>query len=973
MKIVPGLHPLCRRRTVLSPFLGACWLFSVRKTPPPVDSTSSESIWQMFAGDYHNVFVASQYFLSFLLCSFLVSVANVQSHLAAAVPPADQILLLGPPYKVPKDSTLQSEDVLQSLRIGDAEDDPIVEEPVTTTKQSSGDSGQSSDDAASASSAASTPIHNNILSTTERSGARRLFLFSKQALSQSAPEPPVCSLEPKTLQLPSHAPGQSPLEMSFSSAQPPPGSSPPGSMPPLHQALTAYERQFMLSLGQGRVLADGADMRLRACRQCVQEQAIMARALRAAVSNLSDHFNGAARTRSQFTNTFQVVTAKHASLLQRFESILTSLQSIPLHPALVGKARASGRVMETLLDTVPVEPERAWAAQCQTSHQRLMALFEELDNTFASLGTPAQRDEEARKDLAAEHEIQTAWVQLTTGEVGQILDAQSQRLERLTQDHRQVVDLILRAVGNRDGQHQLQQFDPPSQQEQQPADPANVQNAFGPLQEMSQASKDIVPTMIQDDGKLAQFMESVASGKTRAMKHMQQRLREVSIAQSSIQRVLSSVAVLKDALQQQTENMTHLEHVEQLSDSYKHFLSELRRRRAYGLAVMSSSSAMMERLASMRSDEVKSREKFLRGPGRHLMPPFFEMFAPTLATPPPLFTPQLPSMVELDTMPDVGPQEGSTSTSATQQENDDATMMPVSTTGDQGVVSTSASTLTAESGGRGPSKHDIIAEVSKMTVDDSKNDASEAGSRPAEVQQRADQQQQDHLIVSADDGNDLILGDGDGDPSRRAAEDAERKTLAYENAVLRQALERMGGKPPKAYLDEAAAESPTTATAASDATKGVVEALRKELAEANAAAESAQIKADALEKKEAQRNLTSKDGKIDDRISHSSFSVGDVGLFMPTGRGSGGKRTYLAFHTNCPHRYLSTDNISGSPDFVLGRIVYQEDLIAGEVGTDANPYGLHVGTKFWVLTVEVLNPNLASASANTSSEEPGRP
>ena len=852
-----------------------------------------------------------------------------------------------------------------------------MEETVTTTKHASTDTGQSSDDAsASVSSAASTPIHNNILSTTERSGARRLFLFSKQALSQNAPEPPVCSLEPKTLQLPSHAPGQSPLEMSFSSAQLPPGSSPPGSMPPLHQALTAYERQFMLSLGQGRVLADGADMRIRACRQCVQEQAIMARALRAAVSNLSDHFNGAARTRSQFTNTFQVVTAKHASLLQRFESILTSLQSIPLHPALVGKARASGRVMETLLDTVPVEPERAWAAQCQTSHQRLMALFEELDNTFASLGTPAQRDEEARKDLVAEHEIQTAWVQLTTGEVKQILDAQSQRLERLTQDHRQVVDLILRAVGSRDGQQQLQQYGPTAQQQQegqqqQPADPANVQNAFGPLQEMSQASKDIVPNMIQDDGKLAQFMESVASGKTRAMKHMQQRLREVSIAQSSIQRVLSSVAVLKDALQQQTENMTHLEHVEQLGDSYQHFLSELRRRRAYGLAVMSSSTAMMERLASMRSDEVKSREKFLRGPGRHLMPPFFEMFAPTLATPPPLFTPQLPAMAELDTMPDVGPQEGSTGASATQHDNDDATMMPVSTTGDQGVVSTSASTLTAESGG--PSKHDIIAEVSKMTVDPSKNDASEAGPRPAEEQQRADQQQQDQLIVSADDGNDLILGDGDGDPSRRAAEDAERKTLAYENAVLRQALERMGGKPPKAYLDEAAAESPLTATAASDVTKGVVEALRKELAEANAAAASAQIKADALEKKEAQHNATSKDGKIDDRISHSSFSVGDVGLFMPTGRGSGGKRTYLAFHTNCPHRYLSTDNISGSPDFVLGRIVYQEELIAGEVGTDANPYGLHVGTKFWVLTVEILNPNLASAGANTSSEEPGRP
>eukprot|EP00957_Ditylum_brightwellii_P196522 14973550-Ditylum_brightwellii.AAC.1 len=76
---------------------------------------------------------------------------------------------------------------------------------------------------------------------------------------------------------------------------------------------------------------------------------------------------------------------------------------------------------------------------------------------------------------------------------------------------------------------------------------------------------------------------------------------------------------------------------------------------------------------------------------------------------------------------------------------------------------------------------------------------------------------------------------------------------------------------------------------------------------------------------------------------------------MPTGRGSDGKRTYLAFHSNCPHRYLSTDSIKGTPDYVLGRIVYQEELIAsGSSGTDSNPYGLHPGTKFWVLTVEVI-------------------
>ncbi len=264
---------------------------------------------------------------------FLLSVANIRRHLAAAVPQSDQILLLGPPYKVPKDSTLQSEEVLNSLRLGDLEDDPSA----SATK--------------------------SILSTTERTGARRLFLFSKQALSENAPDPPPCQLEPMTLTLPNE-PGPSPL---------------PPSQSPLHQALEVYERRFMLHLCQGRVLADGADMRLSSCRTCVLEQAVMARALRAAVSNLSVHLNGTLRTRSDLTSAFQTKTSGHAALLQRFESILSSLDGIPLHPALVSVARSQGRVMETLLDTVPVERERAWANQCQTSHQRLMAMFGELN------------------------------------------------------------------------------------------------------------------------------------------------------------------------------------------------------------------------------------------------------------------------------------------------------------------------------------------------------------------------------------------------------------------------------------------------------------------------------------------------------------------------------------------------------------------------------------------------------------------
>lgn len=774
---------------------------------------------------------------------FLRRVTNVRGHLAAAVPPQNQILLLGPPYKVPKNTTLQSDEILNALRLGDMEDDPIQED-------------------------LSKP--RTLLTRTERSGAKRLFLFSKLDLSENAPEPPICHLEPTNLTLPFEAPEPSPLSLD------------PRGAPPLHLPLFAFERQFMLYMSQGRVLADGADLRVAACRTCVQEQAVMARSLRAAVSNLSDHYHGAARTRAEFTANFQAKTSAHGTLLQRFEPILSTLATIPLHPSLVSIARSAGRNMESLLDTVPVERERTWATQCLHSHQRLLSLFGELEITFNQLATPSSREDVAKRDHDAENEINLLWSKVE-GAVQEINETQAQRLDLLTNAHRDAVQRITHAMNSQSDDE--------------------VQNAFTPLREMSSSSKVLVSQMSEDDEKLKELMTSVAEAKNRMMRRMKVRLREVSVAQSSIQKVLSSVGVLREALVQQSENMIHLEHVAELPESYRVFLSELRRRRAYGQAVMASATAMMDRMAAMRDDEVRSRERFLRGPGRHLMPAFYDIFVPTLATPPPLFTPQLPALVELDTLPNVGV-DGDADSAA------DALMQQSATVAEHG--GGSASTLTAES--QHPQQNTPM-----MTS------AAAGGREPV--------QQPEHLIVSADEhsGNELIL-----DPTSNTTTEAEAKTLAYENFVLRQALERLGAKPPRAYIEDACAKD-----SAADVAGDEIVALRKELE-----------KTKALLEKSTQQSETS--SKLNDKISHSSFRIGDVGLFMPTGRGTGGKRMYLAFHTNCPHRYLSTDCIKGSPDFVLGRIIYQEELVAGEIGTDANPYGLHVGTKFWVLTVEVL-------------------
>jgi len=850
-----------------------------------------------------------------------LTVTNIRRHLAAAIPPQDQILLLGPPYKVPKDSTLRSAEVLSALRLGDQEDDIA---PSASTRA----------DNTTTATAATAP---SLLNATERTGAKRLFLFSKRALSEASPDPPPCVLEPSTIVLPTE-PDPSPVQFAAATtAATSDSTAPPAAPSPLHQALQVYERRFMLHLCRGRALADGADLRLSSCRTCVAEQVVIARALRAAVSNLSDHRNGAARTRTEFTANLQAKTAQHSLLLSKFDGYLDRLAKIPLDPSLVSVARSSGRIMETLLDTVPVEREKQWASQCKTSHDNLMNLFSEVDTGFAQLTNAQSREEEARQDLLAEEEIKALSAEVECTAAG-IRDRQAERLHTLTKDHKDVVSAVMGVIN----------------------DESAAQAAFSTLEQMSKASSNILPSMEADDAISAQLMKKVADAKTNVMRRMKTRLRQVSAAQSSIQRVLSSVTVVRDALSQQCENMVHLEHVAELPSSYRDFIAEIRRRRAYGAAVASSSSAMMERLAAMRADEVKSRERFLRNSGRHLMPAFFDIFAPTLTTPPPLYTPQMPAMVEMDMLPDVklldmGDSEaaavsgGTGSSSLGSEDNDDGVVQGGHITTDKEGLS--ASSLTD------PQQQ----QQQQSGSGGEKGTGQRSAGREIDTGQEGKVHDQS-LIVSADEhsANDVIMETAcdDDEEGHHAQMEAERKAMAYENATLRQALERMGGKAPRVYVEEArerdrealekqnkqhrSRKVSTSTDEELDTLRSQVTSLEKQLEKAKAQAKKA---ADAI--------VESK--KKSDKISHSSFDVGDVGLFMPTGRGSDGKRTYLAFHSNCPHRYLSTDSIDGTPDYVLGRIVYQEELVAsGAAGTDSNPYGLHPGTKFWVLTVEVI-------------------
>ena len=794
--------------------------------------------------------------------------------------PEDQILLLGPPYKVPKDSTLCSVEVLTALRLGDNED-------------------------ATSSSEEASKQNEHHLSTTEKSGSKRLFLFSKKALSEQAPPVPPCVLQPQTLTLPTE-PDPSPVSSSLSQY-----SSTSHHYSPLHQALEVYERRFMLYLCRGRALADGASMRMSSCQTCLEEQTVIARALRAAVSNLSDHRNNATRAMTEFTLEFQHKVKKHSDMLTGFDGLVTSLQDEPLHPSLVTIAKRSGRMLETLADCIPIEKYRAWANQCQMSHDRLIALFHELQTTFKQLGNSDKWNDEIAQDEESVNQIKSLYQHIET-EGRDVIQRQMQRLDQLTKFHGDVVSVIMNVISGGGGSTSKS----PNTSSTSGVSISEAQSAFSALEGMAHESTDILPSMEADDALLKGTMVKIGDAKTLWMERSQKRLRQISMAQSAIQRVISGLSLLKDTVAQVSVHMESIEHVFEFQKSYKDFLSEVRRRRAFNEATTSIMEAMLERIATLRVEEVKARERFLRTSGRHLMPAFYEIFAPTLASPPPMFVPpQLPSTIEMDSLPDVG------------DCSDDL----------EGRVS--SLTISAEQ------KPPIAATASYD------HQQIELKSSPEEVVAVGEggQSTSGGLIVSADEGHttDEIMNDEHYHHEQQALADAERKVLLYENVVLRQALERLGGKAPRTYVKEAK-ESIQEEKQNAMKEKAILEEKLQLLEKEVGATKSKLEKTQASLQRAKKKNLQS------DKISHSSFEVGDVGLFMPTGRG---KKAYVAFHSNSPHRYLSAESVTGNnPDFVLGRIVFQEERTAhGSTGSESNPYGLPPGTRFWVVTVEVLN------------------
>jgi hypothetical protein len=224
--------------------------------------------------------------------SFDPSITKFKSQLAlfVSIPPQDQILLIGPPYRRFSDSQF----------------------------------GNASESQHQSASQAQTQI-------------QRIFLYNRQVLTGEIVHPLETRLPPYEVGTAVEIAGE--RESSDLSRLLEHVSS------PLLRALPDFERQFLKNLKRGEHFISISEQILTVCKQCVREQGVQIDALQAAVSNLRDHYITTKTAFEAVQEKLSTQQDRHQMLLDSFDSDINNLKSIQLHPALVSSVGGKEAVL----------------------------------------------------------------------------------------------------------------------------------------------------------------------------------------------------------------------------------------------------------------------------------------------------------------------------------------------------------------------------------------------------------------------------------------------------------------------------------------------------------------------------------------------------------------------------------------------------------------------------------------------------
>ncbi|ETI48045.1 hypothetical protein, variant 1 [Phytophthora nicotianae P1569] len=809
---------------------------------------------------------------------------------------------------------------------------------------------------------------------------KEVFLYDRRLLSQetATPSPTAAALTPVHVELPSQPVASSEGSKMLSE-----------SSHPMMRALVEYEGYFQLQVSQSEVLESSTRANITASERGAQELQVQERAIAAAIANLDLFKTSMMKHFTPFWADFQATNEKHERLLSQFDSYLEALATVDLHPALATEER------KTLYDCIPVEKEREWAAQCEQSHTHVRGQVLKLQQVHDEVC------KEVTDMLAAHAEASREYEEAST-ELEEMKALGSKQMN-ITNTLRGNLQYVLSSIEETStiasGSNPMQAS-------------TNALDVCRRIDELYQGQQNMVPDAQKLVEDIVAHVDKIAAKKSKTFERVHSTLRQISISQSKIRDFENSLAVFREALAAQKKHFYELEHLDKLPESYAACLKEISRRLKYGRMFSDRIQSMAEELAQLREDEVQHREEFLRSFGQHLPRDFVSGLA---EKPSHCEFRMRPFDQSLPLIEDEGEQEfasyedkerppseefvdcedqGSSSESTNNvdllQERCKELEARVSEltaeleqskknlyydgSGSESIARSDLSKTSAREGDSScefPLVLALAATAGGMTSSSEVDQSSSLDQELATVRRNIGADNKDAIIAKLESENQQFLLNAAAFEEEIQERSKREKHLKENQFKLQQTIKDLSSSvrsqrtslakllkllqlpvEPLTFNDE---DIDAFVIANFDA----VETRVKELL---ASAESEAMLQSELEKRQSELRLMESEQDANDsfKISFRSFSVNDLALFLPTSApGSDAQRVYLAFHLGCPHRFLSEESISSFsndgqryPDYVVGRIVLIDEQTATEGN---NPYALHLGTTFYVLTVASLH------------------
>ncbi|KAG7387747.1 hypothetical protein PHYPSEUDO_013752 [Phytophthora pseudosyringae] len=813
---------------------------------------------------------------------------------------------------------------------------------------------------------------------------KEVFLYDRRLLSQEAAAPPPTAT-PVHVKLPSQPVASSEGSKMLSE-----------SSHPMMRALVEYEGYFQLQVSQSEALESGTRANITASERGAQELQVQERAIAAAVANLDLFKTSMMKHFAPFWADFQATSDEHERLLSQFDSYLEALATVELHPALTTEER------KTLFDCIPVEKEREWAAQCEQSHAHVRGQVLKLQQVHDDIGQEVTDMLAAHAEACREYDEASAEL-----EHMKALGAKQMNITSTLRDNLQYVLSSIEETST------IASASNPMQAS------TNALDVCRRIDELYQGQQDMVPDAQKLVEEIVAHVNKIAAKKATTFERVHSTLRQISISQSKIRDFENSLAVFREALAAQKKHFYELEHLDKLPESYAACLKEISRRLRYGRMFSDRIQSMAEELAQFREDEVQHREEFLHSFGQHLPRDFVSGLAEKPShcefrmRP---FDQSLP-LIEDEDEQDFDPYEdkgrppsdefvdcedhGSSSESANNvdilQERCKELETRVSELTAElelskknlyydgsGSDSISRSDLSKTSAREGDSSCEFplvlaLAATAGGMTSSSEADRSNILDRELATVRRNigkdAEMMHERNLVGSNSSSLRPQGSGDGSNDTIIAKLEERskreKQLKENLSKLQQTIKDLSSsvRSQRTYLAkllkllQLPVEPQTVEDEGIDAfVNANFDAVETRVKELLASTESKAMLQSELDQRRCELRLMESEQDVNDsfKISFRSFSVNDLALFLPTSApGSDAQRVYLAFHLGCPHRFLSEESISSFsndgqryPDYVVGRIVLIDEQTATEGN---NPYALHLGTTFYVLTVASLH------------------